>query len=92
MVFPHFDYRSPVWCNFALYHHNSLQILHNQDFIIDMSSMEELIWVTLDTGWKHQLLLVAFKSLKQMVLMYMPSFTFIHSTDDINTRSHFSNT
>ena len=93
---------SPVWSNFTAYHyHNSLQILHNKlawvllhadiRTLID-KMLEELKWVTLDDRWKHQLLLVAFKCLRQMVPAYMPSFTFIHSTHDMSTRSHSSNT
>ena len=48
--------------------------------------------VTLDERWKRQLLLVALKCLKQMVPIYMPSFTFTHSTHDKITRSESSNT
>ena len=100
MVFPHFDYCSPVWSNFTVYYHNSLQILRNKlarvllhaDIRTPIDKMlEELKWVTLDDRWKHQLLIVAFKCLSQMVPVYMPPFTLIHSTHDISTRSHSSN-
>ena len=73
MVFPHFDYCSPVWSNFTAHYHNSLQILLNKlarvllcaDIRTPIHKMlEELKWVTLDDRWKHQLLLVAFKCLK----------------------------
>ena len=98
---PHFDYCSPVWSKFTAHHHISFQILHNKlarwllhaDIKTAKSKMlEELMWATLGDRWKHQLLLVAFlKCLRKMVPVYMPSFTFIHSTHDIHTRSHTSN-
>ena len=97
MVFPNFDYCSPVWSNFTAHHHYNLHILHNKlarvlfhaDIRTPIDKMlEELKWVTLDDKWKHQLLLVTLKCFRQMVLVYMPSFTFIHSTHDISTRSN----
>ena len=101
MVFPHFNYCSPLWSNLTAHHHNSLQILHNKlarmllhaDIRTPISKMlEKLKWITLNDTWKHRLLLVAFKCHRQMVPVYMPSFTFIHSTHAVSTRSHTSDT
>ena len=83
MVFPHFDYCSPVWSNFTAHHYNSLhnklaRVLLHADIRTPIDKMlEELKWVTFDDRWKRQLLLVAFKCLRQMILVCMPSFTFI---------------
>ena len=65
LVFPHFDYCSPVWSNSILNHQRSLQILHNKLARVLLNAdirtpidkmMKELDWVTLDDRWKHQLL------------------------------------
>ena len=54
--------------------------------------MKELDWVTLDDRWKHQLLVMTLKWLKQIAPDYISSlFTFTHSAHNISTRSQSSN-
>ena len=69
------------------HHHSRLQILYNKlarvllhaDIRTPINKMlKDLEWVSLDGRWKHQLHLMAFKCLRQMVPSYMPSFAFIH--------------
>ena len=96
LVFPHFDYCSPVWSNSTLNHQRSLQILHNTLARVLLNAdirtpidkmMKELDWVTLDDRWKHQLLVMTFKCLKQIAPDYISSlFTFTHSTHNKSTR------
>ena len=101
-VFPHFDICSPVWSNSTLNHQRSLQILHNKLAHMLLNAdirtpidkmMKELDWVTLDDRWKHQLLVMTFKCLKQIAPNYISSlFIFTHSTHIKSTRSQSSNT
>ena len=102
MVFPLFDYCSPVWSNFTANHHNHLQILQNKLARVLLHAdirtpidkmMEDLNWVKLDCRWNHQLLVITFKCLKEMAPVYMSSyFTFTHSAHERTTRSQCSNT
>ena len=102
MVFPLFDYCSPVWSNFTANHHNHLQILQNKLARVLLHAdirttidkmMEDLNWVKLDCRWNHQLLIVTFKCLKEMAPVYLSScFTFTHSAHGRTTRSQCSNT
>ena len=102
MVFPHFDYCSPVWSNFTTGLHNHLQILQNKLAQVLLHAdirtpidkmMEELNWLKLDDRWKRQLLVVTFKCLKEIAPVYMSSHvTFTHSTHNRFTRNHSSNT
>ena len=101
MVFPHFDYCSPVWSNFSVIHHNSLQILQNKlarvllhaDIRTSIDKMmNDLNWIKLDNRWKHQLLVMTFKCLKEIAPDYISSyFTFTRSTHNKNTRSQVTN-
>ena len=101
LVFPHSDYCSPVWSNSTLNHKHSLQILHNKLARVLLNAdirtpidkmMKELDWVTLDDRWKHQLLVMTFKCLKQIAPNCISSlFTFTHSTHNKNTRSQSTN-
>ena len=70
MVFPLFDYCSPVWSNFTANHHNHLQVLQNKLARVLLHAdirtpidkmMEDLNWVKLDCRWNHQLLVFTFK-------------------------------
>ena len=102
MVFPHFDYCSPVWSNFTTGLHNHLQILQNKLARVLLHAdirtpidkmMEELNWLKLDDRWKRQLLVVTFKCLKEIAPVYMSSYvTFTHSTHNRFTRNQSSNT
>ena len=101
MVFPYFDYCSPVWSSFTTGLHNHLQILQNKLACVLVHAdirtpidkiMEELNWLKLDDRWKRQLLLVTFKRLKEIAPVYMSSYvTFTHSTHNRFTRNHSSN-
>ena len=101
MVFPHFDYCSPVWSNFSISHHNSLQILQNKlarvllhaDIRTPINEMmNDLSWIKLDSRWDHQLLIMTFKCLKETAPIYLSSiFTFTRSTHNKNTRSRLNN-
>ena len=60
LVFPHFDYCSPVWSNSTLNYQHSLQILHNKLARVLLNAdirtpidnmMKELNLVTLDDRW-----------------------------------------
>ena len=102
MVFPHFDYCSPVWSNFTTGHHNNLQILQNKLARVLLHAdirtpidkmMEELIWLKLDDRWKCQLFVVTFKCLKEIAPVYTSSYvTFTYSTHNRFTRNQSSNT
>ena len=102
MVFPHFDYCSPVWSNFTTGHHNHLQILQNKLACVLPHAgirtpidkmMEELNWLKLYDKWKRQLLVVTFKCLKEIAPVCMSSYvTFTHSTHNRFNRNQSSNT
>ena len=88
MVFPHFDYCSPVWSNFTTGLHNHLQILQNKLARVLLHAdirtpidkmMEELNWLKLDDRWKRQLLVVTFKCLKEIAPVYMSSYVTFYS-------------
>ena len=101
VVFPHFDYCSSVWSNISLYHINELQILQNRlarsllsaDIRTPVNKMmKDLDWDKLTCRWKQQLLIQAFKCLKQIALVCISSnFIFTSSTHLKCTRSQSQN-
>ena len=102
LVFPHFDYCSPVWSNCISEFCNSLQILQNKlarvllsaDIytpILDM--MDTLHWDKLCERWNKQILIVVFKCLKNDAPSYLSSnFIFTSSIHSQGTRSQSFNT
>lgn len=101
LVFPHFDYCSPVWSNFTAEYHNKLQVLQNRLARILLSAdirtpvdklMEDLGWVKLNCRWEQQLLILAFKCLINTAPTYIScNFTFTHTTHSKGTRSQTQN-
>ena len=102
LVFPYFDYCSPVWSNCNLKFSNILQILQNKLARVLLSAdirtpvdnlLCDLNWIKLDKRWKIQLLQVVFKCLKNDAPSYLSSqFIFTSTIHSKNTRSHVSNT
>ena len=102
LVFPYFDYCSPVWSNCNIEYSKSLQILQNKLARVLLSadirtSIDELMtslnWDKLDKRWKKQLLLIVFKCLKNEAPTYLSSqFMFTSAIHSKNTRSQSSNT
>ena len=104
LVFPYFDYCSPVWSNFTANHHNELQILQNKLARVLLHAdirtpvdkmMEDLNWTKLQSRWDNQLIITVFKCLKGIAPKYISSnLTFTHATHtkSICTRSQSSNT
>ena len=102
LVFPHFDYCSPVWSNCKVEYSSSLQILQNKFARVLLSAdiktstddlMTTLNWDKLDKRWQKQLLLIVFKRLKHDALSYLSSkFVYTSSVHSQNTRSQSSNT
>ncbi len=102
LIFPHFDYCSPVWSNCNSQLANSLQILQNKlarvllsadirTSVIDL--MQALDWNKLHDSWINQLLIVVFKCLQNKAPYYLSSrFTFTSTIHTQNTRSQFNNT
>ena len=101
LIFPHFDYCSPVWSNFIAEYHNKLQILQNRLARILLSAdirtpvdklMEDLGWVKLNCRWEQQLLILVFKCLTDIAPKYIScNFTFMHTTHSKGTRSQTQN-
>lgn len=102
LVFPHFDYCSPIWSNCNTEQSNSLQILQNKLARVLLSAdirtsildlMQALHWNKLQERWNIQLLTIVFKCLKQDAPSYLLShFVFTSSIHSQNTRSQFCNT
>ena len=102
LVFPYFDYCSPVWSNCSLKFSNILQILQNKLARVLLSadirtSVDNLLcdfnWIKLDKRWKIQPLQVVFKCLKNDTPSYLSSqFIFSSTIHFKNTRSQGSNT
>ena len=101
LVFPHFDYCSPVWSNCKAEFSNSLQILQNKLARVLLSAdirtsiddlMTALNWDKLDKRWQKQLLWIVFKCLKHDTPYYLSSkFVYTSSVHSQNTRSQSSN-
>ena len=101
LAFPHFDYCSSVWSNISLYHINELQIVQNTlersllsaDIRTPVNKMmKDLNWDKLTCRWEQQLLIQAFKCLKQIAPVYISSnFIFTSSTHSKCTRSQSQN-
>ena len=101
LIYPHFDYCSPVWSNINVEYSNSLQILQNKLARVLLSAdirtpidvlMSSLNWDKLDKRWKNQLLVLVFKCLKHDAPSYLSSkFIFTSFTHSKNTRSQSSN-
>lgn len=102
LVFPYFDYCSPVWSNCNLKFSNVLQVLQNKLARVLLSAdirtpvdnlMCDLNWDNLDKRWKTQLLQIVFKCLKCDAPSYISSqFIFTSKIHSKNTRSQASNT
>ncbi len=102
LIFPHFDYCSPVWSNCNSQLTNSLQILQNKlarvllsadirTSVIDL--MQALDWNKLHDSWINQLLIIVFKCLQHKAPYYLSSrFTFTSTIHTQNTRSQSNNT
>ena len=101
LVFPYFDYCSPVWSNCDLKFSNILQILQNKLARVLLSAdirtpvnnlLCDLNWIKLDKRWKIQLLQVVFKCLKNDAPSYLSSqFIFTSTIHSKNTRNQVSN-
>ena len=86
LVFPHFDYCSPVWSNCISEFCNSLQILQNKLARVLLSAdirtpisdmMNTLCWNKLNDRWNKQLLVIVFKCLQHNAPSYLSlQFTF----------------
>jgi len=102
LVFPFFDYCSPVWSNCIAQYSKTLQILQNKlarDLLTAdiRTSVDDLMaslnWDMLDKRLRNQLLLLVFKCLKNEAPSYLSSqFLFTSSIHSKNTRSQCSNT
>jgi len=102
LVFPHFDYCSPIWSNCISDFCNSLQILQNKLARVLLSAdirtpifdmMNTLHWDKLNERWNKQILVVVFKCLNNNAPSYLSSkFTFTSSIHSQGTRSQSFNT
>ena len=102
LVFPHFDYCSPVWTNCISEISNSLQILQNKlarvllsaDIRTPISDMMSILcWDKLHERWNKQLLVIVFKCLHHNAPSYLSSqFVFTSSIHSKCTRSQSCNT
>ena len=102
LVFPHFDYCSPVWTNCISEFSNSLQILQNKLARVLLSAdirtpisdmMNTLCWDKLHERWNKQLLVIVFKCLHHNAPSYLSSqFIFTSSIHSKCTRSQSCNT
>ena len=82
LVFPHFDYCSPVWTNCICELSNSLQILQNKLACVLLSAdirrpisdmMNILCWDKLHERWNKHLLVIVFKCLHHKAPSYLSS-------------------
>ena len=97
LVFPHFDYCSPVWTNCISEFSNSLQVLQNKLARVLLSAdirtpisdmMNTLCWDKLHERWNKQLLVIVFKCLHHNAPSYLSSqFIFTSSIHSKCTRS-----
>jgi hypothetical protein len=102
LVIPHFDYASPIWSNCSHTLQTKLQILHNRLARTILSAdirtpvnemMNSLQWKKLNERWKHQMLIIVFKCLRNISPIYLSSqFSFVHNSHTHSTRNHTSNT
>ena len=102
LVFPHFDYCSPVWSNCISEFYNSLQILENKLARVLLSAdiytpimdmMDTLHWDKLCERWNKQILIIVFKCLKNDAPSYLSTnFIFTSSIHSQGTRSQSFNT